>query len=185
MLLHCAWTFGVHAYGDINNITNDPLNDSLIEKLTNQESAITSEDILSDQSFWSKEKRLNFLSKVSDILELKQIKHALAIENAMEDVFGLSWKSKLDPIIQMKVDIDSKKRRPYDAESAKHLLRLIRNLSHHYNELAPNVKAALGPVDTLADFWPSTFPLLLPRVYSAMLPFKADTNCARIHMFYC
>ena len=60
----------------------------------------------------------------------------------------------------------------------------MRNLSHHYHELAPEVKKALGPREELGNFWVSSFPLLLPDVHVAMQQFNRDTNCARIKKFY-
>ena len=65
------------------------------------------------------------------------------------------------------------------------LLRFIRNVAHHYHELAPEVRMAIGPREELGNFWVSTFPLLLTRVHAAMHQFARDTNCARIKQFYC
>ena len=183
-LLHYVWTSGINAYGAIQKITNDCLKNNLIERMTDSKSGINVKDVLCDLAFWSKQKRLSFMMKVSDILELKQKKHADAIEDKKSQIIGLSWKLRLPLVIQKKIDIDSKKRRTYYTTEVKDLLRVIRNLAHHFHELAPDVQAALGPVDDLADFWTSTFPLLLPSVYHAMAPFKGDTNCARIKMYY-
>ena len=100
-------------------------------------------------------------------------------------MIGDSWILRLEPVLQDKVARDSRKRRSYSSSSVVDLLRFIRNMAHHYHELAPEVRAALGPREDLGNFWVSTFPLLLPDVHAAMHPFSRDTNCSRIKHFYC
>ena len=180
LLLNYVWTSGKQSYGDINTLPSEDSRKNLILKMTNNSCNIT--EVLFDPAFWSNKKKLNFLMKVSDILELKQNKHTDAVNKG--DVFGKSWKKNLDPLIAKKVEIDSKKRRCYDDTSTKDLLRLVRNLAHHHHELAPEIKAILGPAEDLGHFWTSTFPSLLSSVHAAMAAFKADTNCARIKGFY-
>ena len=99
-------------------------------------------------------------------------------------VFGDSWIDSLDPVLQDKVARDSRKRRSYCGSSVGDLLRFVRNTAHHYHELAPEVRAALGPKEELGNFWVSQFHLLLPSVHRAMRSFCKDTNCARIEKFY-
>ena len=99
-------------------------------------------------------------------------------------VIDNSWTLRLTPVLQEKVERDSRKRRAYSGHSLADLLRLIRNLAHHYHELAPEVRAALGPREDLGNFWVSNFPQLLPEVHAAMQPFCKDTNCVRINHFY-
>ena len=99
-------------------------------------------------------------------------------------VIDNSWILRLSPVLQEKVERDSRKRRAYSGNSLADLLRFIRNLAHHYHELAPEVRTALGPREELGNFWVSTFPLLLPHLHQAMDKFKGDTNCARIRSFY-
>ena len=99
-------------------------------------------------------------------------------------VFGDSWIDSLDPVLQDKVARDSRKRRSYCGSSVGDLLRFVRNTAHHYHELAPDVRAALGPKEELGNFWVSQFSLLLPSVHRAMRKFCKDTNCARIEKFY-
>ena len=62
--------------------------------------------------------------------------------------------------------------------------RFVRNTAHHYHELAPEVRAALGAKEELGDFWVSRFPYLLTSMHAAMKRFSQDTNCARIKHFY-
>ena len=137
-LLHYVWTSGKQPYGAIHNGTTDTLKNNLIAKMTGPNIGITANDAIENLAFWSKQKRINFLMKVSDVLELKQKKHHDAVEK--KSVFGNSWKNNLDPVIVKKIDID--KRRSYDDTSTKDLLRLLRNLSHHFHELAPDIKVS-------------------------------------------
>ena len=100
-------------------------------------------------------------------------------------MIGDSWILNLKPVLQEKVGRDSKKRRSYSGTSVTDLLRFVRNMAHHYYELAPEVKMALGPREDLGNFWVSAFPILLSDMHAAMQPFSRDTNCARIQLFYC
>ena len=99
-------------------------------------------------------------------------------------MIGNSWILNLKPVLQDKVARDSSKRRNYSGTSIRDLLRFVRNMAHHYHELAPEVRTDLGPREELGNFWVSTFPLLLPDVYAAMKPFRKETNCSRISGFY-
>ena len=120
-------------------------------------------------------------------------------------VIGDSWIHSLEPVLQNKVARDSRKRRSYSGASVGDLLRFVRNTAqkaqycinggsnnyrfvrntaHHYHELAPEVRAALGAKEELGDFWVSRFPCLLTSVHAAMKRFNRDTNCARINHFY-
>ena len=99
-------------------------------------------------------------------------------------MIGDSWILNLKPVLQEKVARDSRKRRIYSGTSVSDLLRFIRNMAHHYYELAPEVRSALGPREELGNYWVSTFPLLLPYLHQAMHQFRMDTNCSRIRNFY-
>ena len=133
-------------------------------------------------AFWSKEKVLNFFIAVSDVLELKQRSHRESVEENHHEVVGVSWHDKLDPVLR---DWDEGgRRRSYDSTSVADLLRLIRNLACHYYNIPPSVRAYLGPYDRLGSFWTELVPRLLLHTYKAMEPFKSDTNCKRIVVFF-
>ena len=100
-------------------------------------------------------------------------------------MIGDSWIRCLKPVLQDKVVRDSRKRRSYSGNSVVDLLRFVRNMAHHFYELAPEVRMALGSREELGNYWISTFPLLLPDVHAAMQPFSWDTICSRIRIFYC
>ena len=58
----------------------DFLESDLITRMTEENSTLTAFEALNHFAFWSSKKRLGFLKKVSDILELKQKKHGEAVE---------------------------------------------------------------------------------------------------------
>ena len=58
----------------------DFLESDLISKMTQEDTTMTASEASRHFAFWSSSKRLSFLKKVSDILELKQRKHLEAIE---------------------------------------------------------------------------------------------------------
>ena len=58
----------------------DFLESDLISKMTQEGTTMTASEASCHFAFWSSSKRLGFLKKVSDILELKQRKHLEAVE---------------------------------------------------------------------------------------------------------
>ena len=58
----------------------DFLESDLISKMTQEATTMTASEASLHFAFWSSSKRLSFLKKVSDILELKQRKHLEAVE---------------------------------------------------------------------------------------------------------
>ena len=58
----------------------DLLESNLITKMTKENTTMTAFEALHHFAFWSSKKRLGFLKKVSDILELKQKRHGEAVE---------------------------------------------------------------------------------------------------------
>ena len=58
----------------------DFLESDLISKMTQEATSMTASEASGHFAFWSSSKRLSFLMKVSDILELKQRKHMEAVE---------------------------------------------------------------------------------------------------------
>ena len=140
--------------------------------------------VCKDVVFWTDSKVMDFLTSVSEVLELKQEQHRLAIENHGEEVVGSSWLEQLDHALQVKVMNDSEKRRAYDWSSIKDLLRMIRNYACHYYNLTQSIRNSLGPFDELAHGWTSLFPRLLLHLYQAMEQFKHHTNCQRLQKFY-
>ena len=176
-LLSYIWTFGSRV--------PDIMKQGVITRMTARDGALpTIGSVLKDPAFWSSSRVMDFLMSVSDVLELKQRLHISAIEKEGATVYNRSWLYSLALVLQEKVERDSQKRRQYSGTCVRDLLRVVRNLAHHYYELAPEVRAALGSREGLGDFWVSTFPHLLRHTYAAMEPFMGATNCARIAGFY-
>ena len=71
-LFRLIWTFGPRV--------PDSLESDLISKMTQEGTTMTASAASRHFAFWSSSKRLGFLRKVSDILELKQRKHLEAVE---------------------------------------------------------------------------------------------------------
>ena len=71
-LFRLIWTSGSRVL--------DFLESDLISKMTQEDSTMTASEASRHFAFWSSSKRLSFLKKVSDILELKQRKHVGAVE---------------------------------------------------------------------------------------------------------
>ena len=71
-LYRLIWTFGSRI--------PDFLETDLISKMTQENTTMTASEASSHFAFWSSAKRLSFLKRVSDILELKQRKHLAALK---------------------------------------------------------------------------------------------------------
>ena len=175
-VLNYIWTF--------RSRLPDALEQDLVSKMLSEDPIITAAEAQAHFAIWPSSKRMSFIMAVSDTLELKQKQHLDAVEKQGRLVIFDSWILKLAPLLREKVERDSRKRRRYSATSVTDLLRFARNLTHHYQPLAQEVRAALGPFEKLGNFWTSTFPLLLPHLHQAMHKFRGDTNCARIRSFY-
>lgn len=101
-------------------------------------------DILLHPFFWSAGKRHSFLLKASDRVEHEDRADDSVVLRALEaigpNVFGASWESKLDS----KLLEDGRRYRKYNFSSVRDLLRIIRNKSHHFMELPPDMQVR-GP----------------------------------------
>ena len=157
----------------------------LIEAMKGAASQISMDHVRRNVALWSKERAMEFLTSVSEVLELKQrATHWAAVEAHREPVVGGSWLERLHPVLRTKVLNDARKKRVYEWSSVVDLVRVVRNWTCHYHSLTPQVRGVLGPYDDLGAMWTSLFPRLLSHVHGAMAPFQGDTNCARINMFY-
>ena len=162
----------------------DALEQDLVSKMTAEDTTMTAAEAQAHFALWSSSKRMNFFIEVSETLELKQRQHLEAVEMDSGLVILDSWIQRLAPELREKVMRDSRRRRNYSPTSVVDLLRFARNMAHHYHPLAPEVRAALGSIENLGNFWVATFPLLLPHLHQAMHQFRRDNNCTRIRSFY-
>jgi serine/threonine-protein kinase/endoribonuclease IRE1 len=72
------------------------------------------------------------------------------------------------------------KYRRYNLSSLRDLLRVLRNKSHHFRELPPDLQAALSPYpDGFITYFTSRFPQLLLHVYRFVL-----ANCRDEPVFH-
>lgn len=134
----------------------------------------TADEVCEHPFFWSMPKRLKFLCDVSDRIESVGTLHdkndnvalasiIIAIEKGAVDIVGTSWEKKIDPEL-MEASLS---RRTYDPSSLRDCLRLIRNRSHHFEELPASLKSRIGSsTDGLSMYITRVFPRLLMHCYN-------------------
>jgi len=119
--------------------------------------------------FWSPFKRLTFLCDLSDRLETnvdidtsaKKL-DPFVIERNATSIVGTAWDTKLHPGLFNNVS----KFRSYDPSSVRDCLRLVRNKSHHFDELSNEVKDNIASnKEELLNYFESIFPFLLMHCY--------------------
>ncbi|CAA6655843.1 unnamed protein product [Spirodela intermedia] len=126
-------------------------------------------EVLQHPLFWSPEMRLSFLRDTSDRVELEERESDSQLLRALESIgqaaFGGRWGNKLEaPFI-----MDISRYRRYRFESARDLLRVIRNKLNHYMELPRALQELLGSVpDGFDKYFSTRFPRLLMEVYKVM-----------------
>ncbi|KAJ1967747.1 bifunctional endoribonuclease/protein kinase ire1 [Dispira parvispora] len=126
----------------------------------------TTGEVLQHPYFWSYEKRLEFLYKVSDCLRIKakspQSELAQDLEADREAVIGQDWFQPLDTPIQLSI----KERRGFDTTRIQTLLTAIRNKGVHYSEASPRVKRIYRSYpDGYYDYFSTKFPRFFLHVY--------------------
>ncbi|KAK9353049.1 hypothetical protein V1523DRAFT_412216 [Lipomyces doorenjongii] len=126
----------------------------------------TAHDVLMHPYFWSMQKRLDFLLEVSDRFEIEQrdppSELLEELESDPEHVVYNDWYKRLDRSLIENLG----KYRKYHTDKVLDLLRALRNKKHHYQDLPPNVQAALGSVpDGFLAYFSQRFPNLLMHVY--------------------
>ncbi|TGZ82833.1 hypothetical protein EX30DRAFT_369885 [Ascodesmis nigricans] len=140
--------------------------------------------------FWNDEKRLEFLCNVSDRFEMEEQKEKADIkakcrspykspyipileEHALPVVRGDGWLAHLDEHLSRELSMN--KRRGYDGGKLLHLLRMIRNKSHHFADMDPAARAAVGePPDQFMSYFTKRFPHLVLEVHRAIVKCELD-----------
>ncbi|XP_078689374.1 serine/threonine-protein kinase/endoribonuclease IRE1-like [Branchiostoma floridae x Branchiostoma belcheri] len=133
----------------------------------------TANSVLKSPFFWSKEKQLQFFQDVSDRIEKEPLDGPLVteLEFGGRTVVKGDWRSR----IGVELQTDLRKFRSYKGSSVRCLLRAMRNKKHHYLDLPPDVRRALGSVpDEFVSYFTRRFPMLLWHVYKAMLVCKNE-----------
>ncbi|XP_061849455.1 serine/threonine-protein kinase/endoribonuclease IRE2 isoform X2 [Colius striatus] len=134
--------------------------------------------VLAHPFFWSQEKQLQFFQDISDRIEKEPAEGPIVsgLEAGARLVVRTNWRMHISLPLQM----DLRKFRTYKGGSVRDLLRAMRNKKHHYHELPPDVRAALGSIpDGFVQYFTSRFPRLLLHTHGAM------RVCAHERLFHC
>jgi hypothetical protein len=122
--------------------------------------------VLSHPYFWDEQKRLTFLTDVSDRLESEERDPPSSLLKQLErgavKIVGDNWSKKIDRLLQD----DLAKRRSYEFSSVRDLLRAMRNKKHHYQDLTEILQGALGDIPHgFLRYFTSRFPNLFLHAY--------------------
>ena len=115
--------------------------------------------------FWTAKRRLQFVLDASDRLEVERASAPLVVE--YEAYMGRlaelrQWHRRLDATLLS----DLTHHRKYRFDSARDLLRVLRNKSNHYYDLDAAVRATLGPhPDGFFAYFDARFPSLFICTY--------------------
>lgn len=97
--------------------------------------------------FWNAEKRLAFLNAVSDYIDSeptgssRQVELDAGLDKCAAGTILGDWERRLDE----KLLLNLGKYRKYKKNSARDLLRVIRNKSNHFRELPYDLQNTMGP----------------------------------------
>jgi serine/threonine protein kinase len=147
---------------DLSLVRDDPLALDLIAWMLHPDPQLrpSSKGVCAHAFFWPAARRLDFLMEFSDRLEQEPADAAvvLVLEAGMHVINGGRWDAALDALLLA----DLSRFRKYDCASIRDLLRVIRNKRHHFYELPPELREAMGalPAEFLRYF-ESRFPQLL------------------------
>ncbi|KAK7203774.1 hypothetical protein BZA70DRAFT_259474 [Myxozyma melibiosi] len=123
-------------------------------------------EVLAHPYFWSSQKKLDFLLEVSDRFEIEPRDPPSELlgklESDPEHVVYNDWYKRLDKSLIENLG----KYRKYHTDKVLDLLRALRNKKHHYQDLPPNVRSALGKVpEGFLGYFEERFPNLVMHVY--------------------
>ncbi|KAG6735860.1 hypothetical protein POTOM_061473 [Populus tomentosa] len=90
--------------------------------------------------FWTSERRLSFVQDVSDRVELEDRENESELLNALESTATPALNGKWDEKMEAAFIDNIGCYRRYTLDSARDLLRVIRNKSHHCRELPQEIK---------------------------------------------
>ncbi|KAF8360592.1 hypothetical protein PRIPAC_87515, partial [Pristionchus pacificus] len=131
-------------------------------------------EILSDPFFWENKERLDFFCEASDRFVGEDFKSLLSkriMKNGkkIKQHVKTNWTNELCDELKNYVQTENDKFHPYTEWSLRDLIRLIRNLKHHYWDLPDSVRSSIGEnINKLDEYFTGRFPHLLLHVYEAM-----------------
>ncbi|KAJ1654569.1 bifunctional endoribonuclease/protein kinase ire1 [Dispira simplex] len=161
---------GLADFSSLESLTVDSAVEAqdLVQRMVshNPSNRPTTSEVLQHPYFWSYEKRLEFLYKVSDCLRIKakdpRSELAQDLEIGREAVIGQDWFQPLETPIQLSI----KEKRGFDTTRIQTLLTAIRNKGVHYSEASPRVKRIYRSYpDGYYDYFATKFPRFFLHVY--------------------
>jgi len=136
----------------------------------------TAEEVELHPFFWPDHKKLLFLKDASDRLEIEKPTAPIVTRYEKDEagpkiLQGRDWTKVLDKELVE----DLGKYRKYNGATVRDLLRVIRNKSHHYRDLAPQVRKLLG---TMPEGFLRYFLVKFPHLFIVTYAF-IKRECAR------
>ncbi|KAK2963119.1 putative Sensor for unfolded proteins in the ER ire1 [Blattamonas nauphoetae] len=186
----------------------DPTMRDLITKMLSHHPSQrpTIDQVVHHPALWKDDKRLEFISAVSDFLDHisptdpinvaieEQFPHFMGAspfeplrkqiyDTILHQPYSSDWMNIISPILQPEINAH----RNYEGTSLRHLLRVLRNKSTHYNEVNELVKNALFPdgIPTgMITYFLHLFPTLLIDVYRTLLRFPEVLKHENLGRFF-
>ncbi|GMP72921.1 hypothetical protein CsSME_00030802 [Camellia sinensis var. sinensis] len=126
-------------------------------------------DVLHHPLFWNAEMQLSFLRDASDWVELEDRESESELLNALGSIASVALGGKWDEKMESAFINDIGRYRRYKFDTARDLLRVIRNKLNHYRELPQEIQRILGQIPEGFDsYFSSRFPQLLVEVYKVI-----------------
>lgn len=113
----------------------------------NSKKRLPAQEVTKHPFFWNAEKALAFLNAVSDFIDSeptgssRQIELESGLDRCAATTIQGDWETRLDD----KLLLNLGKYRKYRKNSARDLLRVIRNKSNHFREMPNDLQHAMGP----------------------------------------
>lgn len=135
--------------------------------------------IMKHPYFWSTNKKLHFLLKVSDRFEVERrdppSELLLKLEAIGNDIHKGNWHSQFNDEFMNNLG----KYRKYHPEKLMDLLRALRNKYHHFNDMPEPLRLKLSPLPNgFYKYFNDKFPNLLMSIY-----FVVERNLKQEHAF--
>lgn len=156
---------------EFNNTSENIMMKHLVTMMTRQipDQRPPFDCLLHHPFFYENYKILNYFVAVADRLKRADeltIETKKYLEQNSENVIGKSWFDPLEDVVKKSLGNDSRLQESYKENLVSELLRGIRNINAHYNELSEDVRRTFGSMpDDFTNYWTQKFPQLLFHVY--------------------